>query len=294
MGTLYDLLGALPSDDAEELRAAFRKAAKSTHPDINPDDPDASLRFRELMRAYDILTDVEQRATYDHLLAIALQPTPTTKSTRVYETIRKVASNTMAATIVLGLTVGGYTLLGHFSTPPGAAEISADMSSSGSESIAAETATPQSDSVVQNEPRVTELGPAKEIILTIAVAPAANEGSSRTIASINPAPGFAMHDAKPDRERGIFTYRNRDMYRTLADLDLAIQHDPGSATVRLNRSIFLYRAHEIDRAFANIPRAKRSADLRRPKAPLPPPRNISPARIDEPARRTPMIAAITP
>ena len=37
MGTLYDLLGALPSDDAEGLRTAFRKAAKATHPDINPD-----------------------------------------------------------------------------------------------------------------------------------------------------------------------------------------------------------------------------------------------------------------
>ncbi|MFG3591773.1 J domain-containing protein [Bradyrhizobium sp. RDI18] len=74
MGTLYDLLGALPSDDAEELRKAFRKAAKATHPDINPDNPDAALRFRELVRAYDILTDTEQRSTYDQLLAIALQP----------------------------------------------------------------------------------------------------------------------------------------------------------------------------------------------------------------------------
>ena len=34
------------------------------------------------MRAYDILTDVEQRTTYDELLAIALQPPATTKSTR--------------------------------------------------------------------------------------------------------------------------------------------------------------------------------------------------------------------
>ena len=51
MGTLYDLLGALPSDDAEGLRTAFRKAAKATHPDTNPDNPDAALRFRELVRS---------------------------------------------------------------------------------------------------------------------------------------------------------------------------------------------------------------------------------------------------
>ena len=42
MGTLYELLGALPHDDAEDLRTAFRKAAKATHPDTNPDDPDAA------------------------------------------------------------------------------------------------------------------------------------------------------------------------------------------------------------------------------------------------------------
>ena len=60
MGTLYELLGALPGDDAESLRAAFRRAAKATHPDINPDNPDAALRFRELVRAYDILIDAEQ------------------------------------------------------------------------------------------------------------------------------------------------------------------------------------------------------------------------------------------
>ena len=40
MGTLYDLLGALPGDDAEGLRKAFRKAAKATHPDIDRENPD--------------------------------------------------------------------------------------------------------------------------------------------------------------------------------------------------------------------------------------------------------------
>src|SRR5262245_57502275 len=115
MGTLYDLLGALPSDDAEGLRIAFRKAAKATHPDTNPDNPDAAMRFRELVRAYDILTDTDQRATYDQLLAIALQPPamPVTRSyenMRTYENMRKFASNTMAATVISAVLVGGYTL----------------------------------------------------------------------------------------------------------------------------------------------------------------------------------------
>ena len=41
MKTLYDLLGALPDDDAEDLRIAFRKAVKANHPDVNPDNPEA-------------------------------------------------------------------------------------------------------------------------------------------------------------------------------------------------------------------------------------------------------------
>src|ERR1700747_1824885 len=50
MDTLYDLLGALPRDDAEELRAAFRRAVKGVHPDLNPHDPDAGVKFRQIVR----------------------------------------------------------------------------------------------------------------------------------------------------------------------------------------------------------------------------------------------------
>ena len=44
MKTLYDLLGALPDDDADDIRAAFRKAVKESHPDLNAGDPDTALR----------------------------------------------------------------------------------------------------------------------------------------------------------------------------------------------------------------------------------------------------------
>src|SRR5258708_7186761 len=117
MGTLYDLLGALPDDDAEGLRTAFRKAAKATHPDLNPDNPEAALRFRQLVRAHDILSDAEQRATYDQLLAIALKPVPT-KSTHVYEKVHRFASSTIAATIIAGILVASYTLMGLVSRAP--------------------------------------------------------------------------------------------------------------------------------------------------------------------------------
>ena len=82
------------------------------------------------------ITDTDQRATYDELLLIALQPSAVAKSTHVYERVRKYASNTMAATIISGLLVAGYTLFGHFSNPPGAAEFLTSKIASQSEQTA--------------------------------------------------------------------------------------------------------------------------------------------------------------
>ena len=73
MTTLYDLLGALPGADADDLRDAFRQAVKGVHPDISPNDPDAALKFRLIVYAMEILRDPEQRAAYDHLLELARQ-----------------------------------------------------------------------------------------------------------------------------------------------------------------------------------------------------------------------------
>ena len=183
MGTLYDLLGALPSDDAEGLRTAFRKAAKATHPDINPDNPDAALRFRELVRAYDILNDVEQRTTYDQLLTIALQPPPATKAVRTYEVIGKVASNTMAATVISAVLVGGYVLFGIFSKPPGAAEITSDSTIGETQLVAAL----HPDVTASDEPRIQREGDASTAgaVVTSEVAPAAKEANAAPSAVSN-------------------------------------------------------------------------------------------------------------
>jgi curved DNA-binding protein CbpA len=73
MTTLYDLLGALPGDDADDLRDAFRRAVKDVHPDIRPNDPDAALNFRLIVYAMEVLRDPELRAAYDYLLDAARQ-----------------------------------------------------------------------------------------------------------------------------------------------------------------------------------------------------------------------------
>ncbi len=110
MKTLYDLLGALPDDDAEGLRTAFRKAAKGAHPDLNPADPDAALKFRQIVRAHDILADDEQRAVYDHLLDLADAEQEAARRAAAL-TIRKISSAAMALTGVLLAAVGGCLLL---------------------------------------------------------------------------------------------------------------------------------------------------------------------------------------
>src|SRR6185437_6516436 len=105
METLYDLLGALPRDDAEELRAAFRRAVKGAHPDLNPGDPDAGEKFREILRANEILGDEEQRAAYDHLLGLAHREQSQQATAR---TMYKLATSMLVLVIVAAGGVGGY------------------------------------------------------------------------------------------------------------------------------------------------------------------------------------------
>ena len=61
----YEILGVARTADDGELKSAFRKAAMQHHPDRNPGDPDAEVRFKELNEAYSILSDGQKRATYD-------------------------------------------------------------------------------------------------------------------------------------------------------------------------------------------------------------------------------------
>ncbi|MFQ5523880.1 MAG: J domain-containing protein [Acidimicrobiia bacterium] len=61
----YRILGVDRNATAEEIKKAFRRIARQTHPDANPDDPEAEARFREAAEAYEVLSDPERRARYD-------------------------------------------------------------------------------------------------------------------------------------------------------------------------------------------------------------------------------------
>jgi molecular chaperone DnaJ len=62
---LYELLGVRKNASVADLRRAFQKRARSLHPDLNPGDPVAAERFREVARAFEILSDPQRRGAYD-------------------------------------------------------------------------------------------------------------------------------------------------------------------------------------------------------------------------------------
>jgi len=61
----YELMGVARNASAEDIKKAYRRKARELHPDANPDDPTAEDRFKDLARAYEVLSDPEQRARYD-------------------------------------------------------------------------------------------------------------------------------------------------------------------------------------------------------------------------------------
>jgi tetratricopeptide (TPR) repeat protein len=65
MKTPYEILGVRRFADGNAIRAALRRAAKTYHPDINPNDPKGEQRLKEAIGAYELLMDPAKRAAYD-------------------------------------------------------------------------------------------------------------------------------------------------------------------------------------------------------------------------------------
>jgi tetratricopeptide (TPR) repeat protein len=278
METLYDLLGALPNDDAEGLRTAFRRAVKGTHPDINPGDPLAALRFRQIVRANEILNDPEQRAAYDHLLDLARIEQASISKQAMARRVYQFASGVLAFAVILIMAVGGYAIYLHLSTAqyriplqqlqaavrqlPQIAVTTTQIATAAPVeqkptaelprlAVSPETAPLEKTDRVAETPSVPE-----QALAVSATAFPADTGAAMA-ANLGLVSDLTVSEARSFRERGISAYRNGDLNGAIADFDQAIQLDPKFSAAYIDRGIVFYRLRKFDRAFADISRAKR-------------------------------------
>ncbi|MGD0630775.1 MAG: J domain-containing protein [Terracidiphilus sp.] len=63
----YATLGVKKTATSDEIRKAFRKAARRYHPDVNPGDKKAEEKFKEISEANDVLSDEKKRKVYDQV-----------------------------------------------------------------------------------------------------------------------------------------------------------------------------------------------------------------------------------
>jgi curved DNA-binding protein CbpA len=269
--TLYELLEALPDDNADGLRAAFRKAVKAHHPDNNPDDPDAAQRFRRIVRAHAILSDDQQRATYDACLVRAEEQRVQNSKRNIFSELRRLAPDLVSSIVIAVMSIGAFLLVEKVSTmrvaptqvqgiSMRASALAAAMPTQPSNTVGRAAEHNKLDRVpLANEPAAADA--VKEIAAPVAVATADNSGAISATADV------AVKDARYYRDRGGLAYRSGDLALALVDFDLAINLDPNSAEGYVDRAIVFRRMGDRKRALADVAEAKRIDELRPQTAP---------------------------
>ncbi|WP_444244126.1 DnaJ domain-containing protein, partial [Eubacterium sp.] len=70
----YEVLEVSKGATQDEIKKAFRQAAKKYHPDLNKDDPSAAEKFKECNEAYSVLSDADKRRKYDQFGFAGVDP----------------------------------------------------------------------------------------------------------------------------------------------------------------------------------------------------------------------------
>src|SRR5260370_38945564 len=63
----YKTLGVPRNASEADIKSAYRKLARKHHPDVNPNNKDAEVKFKEINEAYQVISDPEKRKKYDEL-----------------------------------------------------------------------------------------------------------------------------------------------------------------------------------------------------------------------------------
>lgn len=70
----YEVLGLQKGASDADIKKAYRKLAKQYHPDLNPDNPEAAEKFKEVNEANEVLSDPDKRAKYDQFGFAGVDP----------------------------------------------------------------------------------------------------------------------------------------------------------------------------------------------------------------------------
>ncbi len=62
----YNILGINKEASHDEIKKAYRKLARKYHPDLNPGNKEAEVKFKDINEAYEVLNDPKKREEYDH------------------------------------------------------------------------------------------------------------------------------------------------------------------------------------------------------------------------------------